>query len=121
MVKLAEVGIILIYSIPSIEVLMAHITIQSINLISEQITVLFKQSWFQEDIITLRQLLLDKVPNHLIKEITLGADRENIRFLWLNDEFVLNFDYYSQSCWFSAQDEISRLTIPPLFDLLTKG
>lgn len=100
---------------------MAHIAIQSINLISVQITVLFKKNWFQEDIIALRQLLLDKIPNHLIKEITLGADSENIRFLWQNAEFVLNFDYYSQSCWFNAQDEISTLAILPLFNLLTKS
>ena len=101
--------------------LMTHIAIQSINLTGEQITVLFNKGWFQEDIITLRQLLLDKVPNHLVKEVTLGADRENIRLLWLKAEFSLNFDYYSQSCWFSAQDDISISEIHPLFNLLTKS
>jgi len=100
---------------------MAHIAIQSINFIGEQITVLFEKSWFQEDIIELRQLLLDKIPNHHVKEITLGADRENIRFRWLNAEFILNFDYYSQSCWFNAQDEVSASKIQPLFNLLTEN
>lgn len=100
---------------------MSHIAIRSINLVDEQITILFKTSWFQEDIIVLRQLLLDKIPNHLVKEITLGADKENIHFLWLKAEFVLNFDYYSQSCWFSAQDNVSILAIPPLFNLLTQN
>ncbi len=100
---------------------MAHKTIQSINIIGEHITVLFKQNWFQEDIIELRQLLLNKLPNHNVKEVTLGADRENIRFQWLNAEFILNFDYYSQSCWFSVQDEMSMSTIQSLFDLLTES
>ena len=32
-----------------------------------------------------------------------GADRESIRFYWQKTELVLNFDYYSQSCWFEGQ------------------
>lgn len=99
---------------------MANIAIQSINLINEQIAILFEKEWFQEDIIALHQLLLDKIPNHLVKEIIRGADRENIRFLWQNAEFILNFDYYSQSCWFSAQNKVSTSKIQPLFNILTK-
>ena len=99
---------------------MSRITIQSINSIDVQITVLFDQNWFQEDIVELRLLLLNKVPEHNIKEITQGADRENIRFQWQGAGFILNFDYYSQSCWFSAQDEISAPKIETLFNMLTK-
>lgn len=47
---------------------MKHNKIQSINCNNEQITVLFKQSWHQEEIITLKQLLLNKIPAHQIKE-----------------------------------------------------
>jgi hypothetical protein len=100
---------------------MPRITIQSINFIDEQITILFDQSWFQEDIGKLRQLLLNKIPEHHVKEITLGADREDVRFQWLNAEFILNFDYYSQSCWVSAHDEVSTAEIQPLFNLLTQS
>ena len=100
---------------------MPHITIQSINFIDDQITVLFEQNWFQEDIRTLSQLLLSKVIPHEVKEITLGADRENIRFQWQNTEFILNFDYYSQSCWFSAQNEASTSKVHPLFNLITQN
>jgi len=98
---------------------MAHISIQSINNIDEQIAILFDKNWFQEDIIELRQLLLNKIPNHNVKEVTLGADRENIRFLWENAEFIINFDCYSQSCWFSSHDEMSKLSIQNLFNVLT--
>ena len=102
-------------------ILMNHIAIQSINFIGDKITVLFDQNWFQEDISELRQLLLDKIPEHNEKEVTLGADRENVRFQWCHTEFVLNFDYYSQSCWFSTQYEISNHEIKPLFNLLTQS
>ncbi len=97
------------------------IAIQSINFIDEQITVLFDQNWFQEDIAELSQLLLNKVPENHLKEITLGADREDIRFQWRQAQFILNFDFYSQSCWFSVQDEISRSEIQPLFNHLTQN
>jgi len=100
---------------------MSHVAIQSIHFIDEQVTVLFDQNWFQEDIVDLRQLLLSKVLEHHVKEVTLGADRENVRFRWRHAEFVLNFDYYSQSCWFSAQDDISRSKIQLLFNQLTQS
>lgn len=100
---------------------MDHIEIQSINLIDEHIAVLFEKEWFQEDILMLSKLLLGRLASYQIKENTLGADRENIRFLWLNAEFTLNFDYYSQSCWFNAQDELSTKQINALFNTLVKS
>jgi len=100
---------------------MNHQEIQSISLNDDNIAVLFTAPWFQEDITVLCQLLLKEIPKHQVKEITQGADRENVRFSWLNAEFVLNFDYYSQSCWFSAQDDISLIQINPLFGFLTQS
>jgi hypothetical protein len=100
---------------------MSSIVIQSINLVNNQITVLFDQSWFQEDITTLRQLLLSNVPNLSIKEIVIGADLENVRFLWLDTEFVVNFEYYSQSCWFDTQDPSTLEETHALFNLLTQN
>jgi len=98
---------------------MTQIKIQSIDLIDKEISLLFEKSWYQEDIPTLQQLLFSKIINYSIKEKTVGADRENIRFLWLDHaEFTLNFDYYSQSCWFSPQDEISSKQVQALYDLL---
>ena len=100
---------------------MEHLTISSIDLIDDHITIVFKNHWFQEDIHTLRQILLEQIPNHQIKETTLGADRESIRLLWLDAELMLNFDYYSQSCWFSAHNEMSTSKILPLFTALSKN
>lgn len=97
---------------------MVHTNIQRIDIVNENISITFEKNWFQEDINTLSQLLLKKIKNHNVKEIILGADKESYRFIWLGAEFVLNFDYYSQSCWFSAQDKISALKIKLLFDTL---
>ncbi|MCW8832080.1 MAG: DUF3630 family protein [Colwellia sp.] len=100
---------------------MSEIAVQIINCIDEQITVLFDQNWFHEDTTWLHQLILDKIPDHQIMETILGADRENIRFRWQDAEFALNFEYYSQSCWICAQDEISTLKIQSLFQLISKN
>lgn len=99
---------------------MSPITIQSINLANDQITVLFKQSWLQEDITTLRQLLLNNIPNHYVKELIIGADIENVRFQWRDTEFILNFDCYSQSCWFDTQDLHKTEDTKVLFNLLSQ-
>jgi hypothetical protein len=100
---------------------MSSIAIQSINLVDNQILILFDQRWFQEDITILRQLLFSKVSNLCIKEIVIGADLENVRFLWLETEFILNFDYYSQSCWFNTHYPNSLAEINALFNLLTQN
>ncbi len=98
---------------------MLQVTVQFIDFFDQKIAIIFDQNWFQEDIILLRKPLLNKIPDHQIKEITLGADRESIRFLWQTAEFVLNFDCYSQSCWICAQDDISATKIQSLYNLLT--
>lgn len=97
---------------------MTLIKTKSISLIDEQISIIFNKIWYQEDITALQHILLENIPNLDIKEITHGADRENIRFLWRNAHIILNFDYYSQSCWFNAQDEMSSVQVQPLYRLL---
>jgi len=100
---------------------MSAIAIQSINLINNQITVLFNQHWFQEDITNLRQLLLSNVSNLCIKETIIGADLEQVRFQWLDTEFSVTFDYYSQSCWFDSQDLVSLTKIQSFFNVLNNN
>ena len=100
---------------------MPSITIQSINLVESQITVLFNQHWFQEDITILRQLLLSDITDLCIKEVVIGADLENVRFQWLNTEFTVSFDYYSQSCWFDTVDSNHLPEVISLFNLLKKN
>jgi hypothetical protein len=99
---------------------MPSIAIQSINLVNNQIIVLFNQGWFQEDIKILHQLLLSDISNITINEIIIGADRESIRFKWFDSDFIINFDYYSQSCWFDLQNSHSTIEINDLFNLLIK-
>jgi len=100
---------------------MSAIAIQSINFINNQITVLFNQHWFQEDITNLRQLLLSNVSNLCIKETIIGADLEQVRFQWLDTEFSVTFDYYSQSCWFDSQDLVSLTKIQSFFNVLNNN
>lgn len=100
---------------------MAQLRIQSIEFVDGQITVVFKEQWFQEDIEGHRALLLNHLKHHKIKEITVGADRENTRFEWQQTEFLLNFEYYSQSCWFTAQDSASEKHLHVLYTSLTKN
>lgn len=100
---------------------MSSIAIQSINLVNNQITVLFNQHWFQEDITILQQLLLNNVSNLCIKETVIGADLEQVRFQWLDTEFSVTFDYYSQSCWFDSQGPDSLAEIQSFFNALSSN
>ena len=93
-------------------------TIKSISCNNEHIDILFNENWYQEDIHFLKNLLLAKVTNHQLKESIVGADRESIRFQWLDAEFIINFDYYSQSCWLSPNDDASQNKIHSMFNLL---
>lgn len=94
---------------------------QSISLLDDKIIVTFNENWFQEDIATLRKLLLSNISKLYIKEVIVGADIENIRFILLDNEFTLNFEYYSQSCWFDTQslDSLSKINL--LFNTLTNN
>jgi hypothetical protein len=100
---------------------MSSIAIQSINLVNNQITVLFNQHWFQEDITNLQQLLFNNVSNLSIKETIIGADLEQVRIQWLDTEFSVTFDYYSQSCWFDSQDPESLTEIQSFFNVLSNN
>lgn len=100
---------------------MSPFTIQTINFSNNQITVIFKQSWFQEDINTLHQLLLGNISDLSTKEVIIGADLEHIRFQWQGTEFTLHFEYYSQSCWLDTQEPKCQTEITSLFNLLEKS
>jgi len=100
---------------------MRQVTIKSINFIDKQITIFFEQDWFQEDIGELSQSILKRIPDNEIKESTYGADREDIRFQWQHAAFMLNFDYYSQSCWISAHSEMDTPHIERIFNIITQS
>ncbi len=96
-----------------------EMSIDSIILNENVIIVNVKNNWYQEDILQLQQLLLDHIDSIIIQERIIGADRESIRFVWQSSyHYLLNFDYYSQSCWFESQDEISVKQLKKLLTLL---
>ncbi len=96
-------------------------TINLISTIDDQIAITFNGPWFQEDIDIISQMILSKFPNTQLKEKILGADRENLRFTCQAGEFILNFDYYSQSCWINAHDEVSTKIVALLYKQLIEG
>ena len=90
--------------------IMAHLklAITSVKIESQHVGISFDDIWYQEDIDVIQQSLLTIVKETKVVEKILGADRENIRFIWKNQyHFVLNFDCYSQSCWLEAEDDLS--------------
>lgn len=74
--------------------------ISSIEMInSNSLQIIFSDHWYQEDTVQLTQNILNLLENHKVLEQISGGDRENCRFEWLQEYFMLNFEYYSQSCW----------------------
>lgn len=67
------------------------------------IDIRFKAMWYQEDIPQLATLIFAKLPNVNIIEKQLGADRETYRLNFDTNYLILNFDYYSQSCWLEPE------------------
>ena len=83
------------------------------------LSITFAKVWYQEDISRLvEHLLLPIIPIN-IQEKNIGADREDIRFSWDNHFFVLNFDFYSQSCWIEGQDYIESDYLEALYSALS--
>lgn len=99
------------------------IAIQSLQALTYQVdhlNVIFKNDWYQEDINELIALLFLPIQPIVVKDKIIGADRENIRFSWHDYYFVLNFDYYSQSCWIEGQDGASSQELTTLHLAITK-
>lgn len=88
--------------------LIARQCLESLTYQIDYLNVKFKNDWYQENIKELIELLFLPLHCVVIKEKIIGADRENIRFNWAGYYFVLNFEYYSQSCWIEGQDSKSR-------------
>jgi len=80
----------------------------SIQLGASNITFIFSDFWYQDDIECLSVQVFENMLEIRVLETIKGADRENIRFVWQEQYyFSLNFDCYSQSCWLEGDDEIS--------------
>ncbi len=93
-------------------------TIENVKKVTNILTISFENTWFQEDIALLAELVFAPLVTVNIQERILGADRENIRFIWQEHYFILNFDCYSQSCWLEGQDNKSSQYLEILYEEL---
>jgi len=82
-------------------------SIESLTYQEDHLNVKFRNDWYQDNISQLIELLFLPISPVVIQEKIIGADRENIRFSWNDGYFVLNFEYYSQSCWIEGQDSVN--------------
>lgn len=84
------------------------------------IDIRFSTDWYQENINDLIELLFDPIMPLNIQESIIGADRVNVRFEWQQHHFVVNFEFYSQSCWIEGQDELSKQYLLTLYEMLNR-
>ncbi len=94
--------------------------LESLTYQDDHLNAKFTSDWYQEDINELIELLFLPIKSIAIQDKIIGADRENIRFSWDDFYFVLNFDYYSQSCWIEGQDSASTQQLKTLHIAITK-
>jgi len=73
--------------------------------------IFWESYWYQEDVDGLTVILIKHLEGAEITERIIGADRINVRFSYKYRYFVLNFEYYSQSCWIEAEDGPSEAFI----------
>ncbi|MEO9509432.1 MAG: DUF3630 family protein [Nonlabens ulvanivorans] len=71
----------------------------------------FTDAWYQEDTPSLTAYLFEQLGNCSTLEVILGADRENCRFEWQQNYFILNFECYSQSCWIENETATDLATL----------
>ena len=62
----------------------------------------YSKEWQQENISVLVQDITGLIPSIKLIESILGADRESFRLEWQHQQYLLNFDVYSQSIWLEA-------------------
>ncbi len=84
------------------------------------LSITFTKSWFQDDLEEIRQQVFLTISEVTKIENILGADRENTRFIWKNQYFTLNFEYYSQSCWIEVEGTANSKVLNTLQQILTQ-
>ena len=96
-------------------------SIKSIEKKEDYLSITFTKAWNQEEISKLVALILRPTMPAKIVEKNMGADREDIRFMWDDHFFVLNFDCYSQSSWVEGHDHNAENYLEVLYLALTAG
>ncbi|NMP30636.1 DUF3630 family protein [Thalassotalea sp. M1531] len=82
---------------------MQQLNSENIFFTQDNIEIRLSESFDDEDIQSLVNLVLNEVDGAKIIEHIPGADRYNVRFTVLASNFVLNFEVYSQSCWIELE------------------
>ncbi|NMP16968.1 DUF3630 family protein [Thalassotalea sp. Y01] len=85
---------------------------------SHTVSLDLANQWDQEQALSLSQEILAKLGQHQVIETIAGADRFDCRFRFAEQDFVLHFEHYSESCWIEADDEFNELGIAPLLPVL---
>jgi len=84
------------------------------------VIITWQQHWYQEEIDNLVSVIFHNVESTKIIESVIGADRHCCRFNYRTGHYVLNFEYYSQSCWIEAEDELSNVFISTIAQDIAK-
>lgn len=77
--------------------------IEKLITLNDALAIRFSHVWYQEDISELYSALIQKLSNAILLEHIIGADRESYRFEWQQLEYIIYFDFYSQSIWCEQQ------------------
>lgn len=74
---------------------------------AEHINIRFQQSFDYEDIDELANQVIGLFTHNKVVEVIPGADRMNYRIYWRENNYVINFEVYSQSCWLEVETSIT--------------
>lgn len=88
------------------------------ELLAQHINIVFQQDFDYDDVDTLAECVMSKFTDYKVIEVIPGADRMNYRIYWANNNFVLNFEVYSQSCWLEVESGIAPEALTTAYQAL---
>jgi len=88
------------------------------QLVNKNIMISCNENWSQEEIGILIKYFLMQFDQFEEVERLQGADREQVRLLWQNFHFNLQFECYSESIWITSEDELADRELMNLYHYL---
>ncbi|MDN3652972.1 DUF3630 family protein [Thalassotalea ponticola] len=85
------------------------------------VAITFTDDWQIEQTEDLAKHILSYLDEHQVLEKVIGADRFDCRFRFLQCDFVLHFEHYSESCWIEAQDRFNQRGVQDIVAALIKA
>lgn len=80
------------------------------------ILISFQVPWDQDDIRDLITCVFNCIGKGQVIEHALGADLETVHFRLDNDDYLLNFEVYSQSCWLEVVNQEDSHALLQLYE-----